>query len=96
MAFGHRGGRIHGMRGGHYRSRSRSRRRSGRYARPSQPPSTPSNRQSAVAFLKSPEFSNALLGALAGRGGWRGRRPPREEGEGHPGGWSSRGKRRGY
>ena len=69
---------------------------------------------SAVArFLKSPEFADALLGAMSGipggpagmlkgaasgamRGSWRGRRPPREEGEGHPGGWSSRGKRRGY
>ena len=116
MSFGHYGPRPFGMRGGHYRGRrSRSRRRSGRYARPSQPPSTPSNPQSAAVarFLKSPQFTDALLGAVVGipggpagmlrgaatgalRGGWRARRPPREEGEGHPGGWMSRGKRRGY
>ena len=84
----------HGVR---YDRSRRPRRRSNRRAQPHQPPSTPSDPQSAAVarFLKSPQFTDALLGAMA-RGGWRSRRAPREEGQGHPGGWMSRGKRRGY
>ena len=106
MAFGIQG--SHGNHGRYHAGRSRRRRSGRRRSRQSDFKSEVRKFLGSRAFTDAmlgafagipggPKgmLGGAVAGAL-GRGGWRSRRPPREEGQGHPGGWMSRGKRRGY